>query len=554
MKNLIFLFLFSYCLLQALPVELQKIMSDVKQQSSVYQASTTHQEIKQNRNTRNYQVGDTETFWKWNLSVMPPSWVQTPSTCRAVGEHCYIFVANDQWNTYMTQADVDTVYSYLETKTMLTDSLGAVQMDINLFGEVPDELDNDPKLIVFFSALGSFQGTSFDGYFSAYNQVTEAEAQTFDPPGHSNECEMIYMTCYPLDPVEPVRISVLAHELEHLIHWGQDSNEVTWVDEGCAELAMVKFGVPDPITSFPSSSDNSLITWNQQFSDYVKVMLFFTYLYEHAGGDQLISDIVANSSNSIAGIEDCLLNVPPTSNFATVFCNWAIANVVDDTLNGLPTYNYQLLDLPNFMQSDTHTILPFPWSDTGTVKAWATDYIKIVPANSDNLDHTYRLNTSSTDPVQMAAVYFNTDNEVVEVQGPVSDEILLQVRNTLHQYSKIFLCMINTNNADQSYTYSITEEVGNSDNIQSPVLPLSVYPNPLRIVNNRLDYKIGNADASQNLEVSIYDIKGRLVHKSVQPAGQQFGSKSQANLANGIYFFKIKNGSRTEVHKTMVLK
>ena len=86
------------------------------------------------------------------------------------------------------------------------------------------------------------------------------EAQMMNPPGHSNECEMIYMTCYPLNPTDPIRISVLAHELEHLIHWGGDINEDTWVDEGLAELAMVYFGIPDPISQFNTNPDNSLNT------------------------------------------------------------------------------------------------------------------------------------------------------------------------------------------------------------------------------------------------------------------------------------------------------
>jgi len=249
----------------------------VKNESNRVIDQELHKQIRNIRESREYEVGDQHTFWRYDLSIMPPGWLQTPSTCRASGEHCYVFVADEEWQVHMDESDVQEVFNYLEIETMNGDDYGVVEMDTLHFGPMPDELDNDPKLIVFYSALGSFAGSVFDGYFSSYNQVTEAEAQQMNPPGHSNECEMIYMTCHPLDPTDPIRISVLSHELEHLIHWGGDINEETWVDEGLAELAMVYFGMPDPISQFNSNPDNSLITWNQEWADYVKTMLFFTY-------------------------------------------------------------------------------------------------------------------------------------------------------------------------------------------------------------------------------------------------------------------------------------
>jgi hypothetical protein len=282
MKTYLTMILFACCaiLLNSMPAGWTEFQKDISIQASGYQNSPELQAYKQNNPTRNFAVGDTKTFWRWNLAVMPPTWVQTASTCRAVGEHCYLFVADSDWNTHMTQANVDSAMVRLEENTPNNPDMGAIAMDINLFGPIPNALDNDPKLIVFYSALGSFQGTQFDGYFSPYNQVTEAQAQQMNPSGHSNLCEMIYMTCHPLNPVAPVRLSVLAHELEHLIHWGQDANEESWLDEGCAELAMVAYGVPDPISSFNTNSDVSLTTWTQTTADYVKVMLFFTYLKE----------------------------------------------------------------------------------------------------------------------------------------------------------------------------------------------------------------------------------------------------------------------------------
>ena len=177
---ILFITIFSYSITKA---EFLDIERNLEKQAAKFHNNITHKAHKMQKATTEYQVGDTKIFWKWDLSVMPPTWVQSPSTCRTVGEHCYLFVADEDWQIHMDEADVQVVMNYLEEQTMNSNEYGAIEMDIDNFGEIPDELDNDPKLIVFYSALGSFGGSVFDGYFSVYNQVTEEEAHNLNPPG-----------------------------------------------------------------------------------------------------------------------------------------------------------------------------------------------------------------------------------------------------------------------------------------------------------------------------------------------------------------------------------
>ena len=218
------------------------------------------------------RVGDTRFFWSFDLSGMPPLWIQVPSTCRGVGRHCYVFVADDQWNVNMDAGDVQEVLYRFNTSTPGTPEEGIFSIDTGVFGSPPDELDEDPRIYIFYSALGSYGTSVFDGYFDPMNELTEQQAQNYG--GHSNEVEMFYMSCDPVNPVAPSTLSVLAHEFEHMIHWNMDQNETSWVDEGCAELAMLFYGVPDPITGFPSNPDNSLVDWDQEWADYIKSYLF----------------------------------------------------------------------------------------------------------------------------------------------------------------------------------------------------------------------------------------------------------------------------------------
>jgi len=528
--------------LSGMPAAWTEFQKDIGIQAAQFQNSPEQQAYKQQNNTRDYAVGDTRTFWRWNLAVMPPTWIQTPSTCRAVGEHCYVFVADSDWNSHMTQANVDSVLVRLEQNTPNNPAQGAIAMDINLFGPIPDALDNDPKLIVFYSTLGSFQGTSFDGYFSAYNQVTEAQAQQMNPPGHSNLCEMIYMTCYPLSPVSPIRLSVLAHELEHLIHWGQDANEESWIDEGCAELAMVAYGIPDPISAFPSNPDNNLTVWDQQTADYVKVMLFFTYLKEHYDQTGLIRDLVADPLNGMISLTNQLATHFPEVSLAQLLSNWTAANAIDapQPFDGL--YDYTELDLPNFTMTNMNA---YPTQSSQPVSAYAADYLK----------YTLQEGTTNCSIVSNYSIYikvllFNAMNECTDVLdngvGPYDGTI---PPGTHH----VVFVLTNYSAVGITYYYSISS-VGNDDNI-SPLLMTNTivcYPNPFRSGNSSLEISVSaDKNATNPGSIDIYNIKGQLIRhleiaKTADAKEQRVSwdgrNNDNAFVSAGIYLIRYTNG------------
>ncbi len=535
--------------LYSMPVAWTQFQKDIGIQAAQFKDSPEHQQIRNSRDSRTYVVGDTHTFWRWNLAVMPPTWIQTPATCRAVGEHCYIFVANDQWNIHMTQANVDSALVRLEQNTPNNPDTGAIMMDVNLFGPIPDELDNDPKLIVFYSALGSFQGTSFDGYFSAYNQVTEAQAQMMNPPGHSNECEMIYMTCYPLNPVQPIRLSVLAHELEHLIHWGQDANEESWIDEGCAELAMVAYGVPDPISGFPSNPDNNLTVWNQQFADYVKVMLFFTYLKEHYDSTGMIRDLVADPMNGMNSLNSQVSIHYPQLSTDEILHNWSIANALDSPQPGDGLYNYEELDLPNFTM--TNITLPYT-SYSGTVQPFASDYIRYSPTQNTGLTLV------SGSGLYLSQIAFDSSGTCTEFFPAWWGYEFAIPPISFNSVYSIFV-ITNTNATTATYNY-VTTFVANEDNTQSApaVSTLNCYPNPFSSTVN-INYSLKNTG---HTTLNIYNTKGQLVRKLIDESksANQYeatwsgDSDADKSLPSGIYFIRLQNGSETKVQKVLLLK
>ena len=478
-----------------------QFQNHIKKESQRVMNSDQHAQIRAERDDREYVVGETKMFWRFDFTHMPPGWEQVQATCRAVGEYCYVFISDEEWNVHMDQGDVDIVFNYLENITMASNDFGAIEMDINLFGDVPDELDNDPKIIVYYSALGSYNGSVFDGYFSSYNQVTEQEAQQMNPPGHSNECEMIYMTCSPLSPIDPTRISVLSHELQHMIHWGGDINEVTWVDEGMAELAMVHFGMPDPITSFNANANYSLNMWDQQWKDYVKVLLFFTYLDEHFVSEDFISDIVSEPLNGISGIANQMIEHGFTMSFETLFTNWTIANFLDeeDIYDGL--FNYESLELPVFYQNYFHS--NYPVNNANTVQPWATMYVKLSHDTNlsvnINVDHEIQLGILTT------GIGVESQVEIITI----SDDNTITLPSLEEDYDYHVLVFANSNDQELSFSYDIEEgailygDVDGNGEIQSYDASLTLQA-AVGLITLTTDQFIA-ADVDGNGELQTYD-------------------------------------------------
>ncbi len=141
---------------------------------------------------------------------------------------------------------------------------------------------------------------------------------------------------------------VFAHEFEHLIHFDQDPDEPSWVDEGLADLAgylcgyghsaghLAYYLIYHPITA--------LTFWGGGLESYGASYLFQLYLFEKYGGKAFISALVKQQANGIEGIEKTLAAFGFGDSFQQVFTNWAIANYIDDTRKGGGKYGYTSLD------------------------------------------------------------------------------------------------------------------------------------------------------------------------------------------------------------------
>jgi len=187
-------------------------------------------------------------------------------------------------------------------------------------------VDNDPRLNILHARL-----TSVAGYFSSTDEY---------PTGvrpRSNQREIIYINAQSVSPGGANYDQVLAHELQHAIHWNADASEDTWVNEGLAELSssialrstfsIRQFlrGAPISLTNWPTSSVGSI-------ANYGAASLFMHFFTEHYGGRNDLRDLLGQPKDSIAGIDAYLDDKGYEERFGDVFRQWAAANILDDHL------------------------------------------------------------------------------------------------------------------------------------------------------------------------------------------------------------------------------
>lgn len=110
-----------------------------------------------------------------------------------------------------------------------------------------------------------------------------------------------------------------------------------------------------------------------------------------------------------------------------------------------------------------------------------------------------------------------------------------------------------------------SEFLPTQDIVLPAVVDMSVYPNPVRMTSARagffsnIDLKL---DKAENVQISIYDIKGRkintLVNNYLASGKHQFtwnGLNQEGKaVASGIYFVRMTAGNLSECRKLMILK
>jgi immune inhibitor A len=264
-------------------------------------------------------LGTVKTFWASDVDNNKN--FQVDATMVYATAHVYFWVEK---GVRYQDSDVKALVDRFETKSYPTDR--------EFFGsEWTPGVDGDVHLYILFA--GGL-GNSIAGYYSSNDE--------YSPLVHSysNAHEMFYLNADNLDLASSYADSTMAHEFQHMIHWGLDRNEESWMNEGFSVLAEMLNGydVGGADLAYADSPDIPLTFWPSppESRHYGQGFLFLAYFLDRFG-EQATKALVADKANGLDSVDDVLQSLgekDPTTGAAVtandVYRDWAAAMVLED--------------------------------------------------------------------------------------------------------------------------------------------------------------------------------------------------------------------------------
>jgi len=497
-------------------------------------------------------VGDQETLWLFNMSVMPPAQVQRTATVRGLGSHCRVWVEDSSWNAgQVDSTEVAFVVAHFDHTSPRDSTKGVWQWDTGTFGMPPDA-DNDSLINLMYYNVGSFHGYSFDGFWMFYDEYPDSFA--YPTWGyHSNQMEVVYIDDYPNNPGTDYRVAIVAHEFEHMIHYNYDTVESLWVNEGCAELAMWLYGSPDAISEFNTAPDNDLVTWDGSWGDYIQTYLYFLYLYDQFGervGQPLIKTIVANQWWSTIGIDSSFAQLGLPQTFRSTFTDWVIANYLRDTVNYGGHYGYFGENVPAFSLMGNYGT--YPVNASNAVNRYAAVYARF--HNGYNLN----LGFDGADGGHFKAQVIERDTinhtftvDSIPLDSLEAGHILIPGFDTTYQ--EVILVPSNTNPVAGRTTFQYTASASGIDENPTPQPSAAGLFARAEHDNLLLNYAAG---LGGTVKLKLYDASGRIAAtaEAKTKPGTNALSLNIAQIPAGAYFLTAEQGSRRDIAKVAVVR
>ena len=355
-------------------------------------------------------VGDTDSFWVTDVGTNENTEVQ--ATLRYVTPHVYFWV---QDGVSYDDGEMKALMDAFENKIYPTNR--------EFFGsEWSPGIDGDEHIYILYArGLGS----SIAGYFSSADSV--------HPLVHefSNAHEMFLFNADNTFLGEEFTYGVLAHEFQHMIHWNQDLNETSWLNEGSSELAAFLndydpggfdwLYITDPdmqLNDWPNDQDATTPHYGAGF-------LFMTYFLDRFGEDATKA-LIKDPANGLDSVENALRAINATDpatgqpiSADAFFMDWAVTNFLLDKSVGDGRYIYNNYPAAN-RASATETIYNCPQTPIKRdVHQYGVDYIAIECAG----DHTISF-TGSTVTGLLPADPYSGDYAFWSNKGDESDMTL----------------------------------------------------------------------------------------------------------------------------------
>ncbi|GAB1471485.1 immune inhibitor A [Chloroflexota bacterium] len=324
-------------------------------------------------------VGDQQNFWVHDQDTNKNNEVQ--ATLLYVTPHVY-FWAQDGLN--IKESEMKRLVDAFENKMYPTNR--------EFFGsEWSPGIDGDEHIYILYSRGLGF---SIAGYFSS-SDSTHPLIQEF-----SNGHEMFLFNADNTPLGGEYAYAVLAHEFQHMIHWNNDLNETSWLNEGSSELAVLLngYGTGGFDSLYISNPDLQLNDWpndqNATSPHYGAGFLFMTYFLDRFG-EEATQLLVKDPANGLDSVDDVLNEINATDGQTgqlitadDLVMDWMLTNLLLDPSIGDGRYDYSNYSAaPRAYATETFSACPQE-PVSRTVHQYGVDYIAIECAGDYTINFT----------------------------------------------------------------------------------------------------------------------------------------------------------------------
>jgi hypothetical protein len=315
-------------------------------------------------------AGAMHTFWVSNVETNES--FQVEAQLEYVTPHMYFWVQQD---ADFERAELEALADAFESRIYSTNR--------EFFGsEWSPGIDLDPHIYVLYA--GGL-GPSIAGYFSAADEQHPLAHE------YSNAHEMFLFSADNTDLGSEFTYGVLAHEFQHMIHWYQDRNETSWINEGFSELAaFLNDYDPGGFDSlYAQNPDLQLNDWPNSprctSPHYGAGFLFLTYFLDRFGEDATKA-LVRDPANGFDSVDNVLRSINATDAISgrpihadDLFMDWVVTNQVLDTAVADGRYfYYNYPGAPRAATTETIATCPLPdGAMLRTVHQYGVDYVTI---------------------------------------------------------------------------------------------------------------------------------------------------------------------------------
>lgn len=313
-----------------------------------------------------FQVGDKKQFWVMNVQTI--EYRRLTAVLAYKTDVAYFWVEEGvRFNQREAEALVDAF------------SRKMVPTNREFFGMEPSPgIDGDPHIYLLYARE---IGGSTAGYFSS----SDALHPRVDEYSNGHEMFVFNADNSPLN--DTYTYGVLAHEFQHMIHFGRDRNETSWLNEGFSELAVLLNGYSTGFKDsfYLSRPDLQLTDWGEDVGQnapyYGASFLFATYFLDRFG-EEATQALVREADNGMDSVDRVLEAIGATDvrtgqplRADDLFMDWAVANYLQDESVADGRYAYQRYT-PIQMASETGAFSNCPVEYADTVNQYGVDYLR----------------------------------------------------------------------------------------------------------------------------------------------------------------------------------